>query len=288
LNPHVWSIHEGAVYALLQTPDYVFAAGAGKAVSIYDKLGGTLLPLTIRLPHSVYSLGFSEGDNRLLVGNSAGGIHVVNLSTRSEERLLQFHRAGIYDLCKAGNRWASAGGDGRLCLIDATHLELVGIVSVSKNKLRRLLYLPHLEAVAVAGSGGGIYLVSSTNGKVLSYFEGHHGGVYSLCLHPNGTLLMSGGKDGYVRFWDMHSDFKEIMALPIHKGSVYDISVFGERIATAGRDKALKIWTPDFKLIAKIEPRNGGHTHSVNRCLWLDASRLLSAGDDRKVIGIQA
>ena len=42
----------------------------------------------------------------------------------------------------------------------------------------------------------------TTNTRIRKY-NGHHGGVYSLSIHPSQNLLASGGRDNTVRLWDV-------------------------------------------------------------------------------------
>jgi WD40 repeat protein len=272
------------VYALLIAGKFVFAAGAGKAVSVYDIDSGELQPLTLRLPYSVYAMHWIPQTDTLLIGNSGGGIHVVNMAERVEKRLLQFHRSGVYDLVPAGPLLLSGGGEGRLSLIQTADFELIKVLSISSAKLRRICFLPMLSVVAVGDSEGTITLVGLPDGEIVERFPANVGGVYSLCLHPNGQVLMSGGKDGFIRCWDISANFKEVLALPLHKGTIYDIRYNNGRFATVGRDKIVKIWSEDLSPIARLEARDGGHSHSVNRCLWVGENRLLSAGDDRRLL----
>lgn len=41
--------------------------------------------------------------------------------------------------------------------------------------------------------------------QVIRHYHGHLSGIYSLALHPNLDLLMTGGRDSVCRVWDMRS-----------------------------------------------------------------------------------
>ena len=60
----------------------------------------------------------------------------------------------------------------------------------------------------------------------------------------------------------------------------------GDFLATAGRDKTVKIWgTKDLLLHKVVEAvRDRGHVNSVNTLAWLDDSTLITAGDDRRIL----
>ena len=41
--------------------------------------------------------------------------------------------------------------------------------------------------------------------KVVRQYHGHLSGVYSLALHPELDLLVTGGRDSTARVWDMRT-----------------------------------------------------------------------------------
>jgi WD40 repeat protein len=57
-------------------------------------------------------------------------------------------------------------------------------------------------------------------------------------------------------------------------------------IATASRDKTVKIWDAEnLKVLARIDKeKNEGHVNSVNTLQWMSDEVLLTAGDDRSII----
>jgi WD40 repeat protein len=116
----------------------------------------------------------------------------------------------------------------------------------------------------------------------------HEGGVYAMAWVDRETLV-TGGRDGHLRFWKFaDGKLTQESAIPAHNFAIYDIAMHpgGKYFATASRDKTIKIWpVEDLKHPLRIA-REGkvGHTHSVNRVVWIgDGGMLASAGDDKKI-----
>ena len=55
-------------------------------------------------------------------------------------------------------------------------------------------------------------------------------------------------------------------------------------MATASRDKKIKIWNDDLTFISRIEEHPVGHKNSVNTLCWLSDTELITTGDDRCIM----
>lgn len=71
----------------------------------------------------------------------------------------------------------------------------------------------------------------------------HRGVVYAVAYDPSGDLLVSGGSDGMLRWWDMQCG--ECMRIrEAHQGAIRSlrISPDGRRLASCGDDGAITLW----------------------------------------------
>ncbi len=70
------------------------------------------------------------------------------------------------------------------------------------------------------------------------------------------------------------------------KKTIYDIAFnpSGKIMATASRDKKIKIWNNDLTFITRIEEYPVGHKNSVNTLCWLSDTELITSGDDRNIM----
>src|SRR5436189_4310613 len=86
--------HDGAVYALEKSPEpNKFFSGSGdKIVAEWDLEKSEPAKALVNVGAIVYSIKYVEEKNILLIGTSAGAIHVVDLSSSKETRNIAFYQ----------------------------------------------------------------------------------------------------------------------------------------------------------------------------------------------------
>jgi WD40 repeat protein len=112
---------------------------------------------------------------------------------------------------------------------------------------KSVVFSPDGEHFAAGGTH--LYLCSAASGKILRRLAGHSNGIYSVVFSPDGASLVSAGRDGTIRFWDVQSG-KEKQRLEGHKGqrgepawiNAVAFSPDGKLLADAARDNSVRIW----------------------------------------------
>lgn len=289
--PTLFSGHRGPVYALIASGTRHFLSGGsdGHVVrwAIDHPDAGEA---QVNVGQAIFSLCAPNG-HALLAGTEGGGLHVIDLAERRERHLFQVHRRGLFRmLILPGERLAAAGGDGTLSIWSvggSVTPTLLRQFPLGEDKLRDLALSADGGHLAVACGDGLIRVLDARSFNELFTLEAHAEGTSSLAYHPTKPVLVSGGKDGHLRFWRRDTGYAPIMAFPAHRAAIYRIAFapHGHQYATASRDKSVKTWNAlDNSVTSRLERVQGGHTHSVNDLLWC-GGLLLSASDDRTIRG---
>ncbi|MCA6364471.1 MAG: WD40 repeat domain-containing protein [Bacteroidetes bacterium] len=288
---HALTGHSGAVYALAQgfTHNQILSGSSDRFIASWDLETGHQGGFTAQLPAPVYSLLHLQPQNVLLAGTGAGSIHFIDTIKRSEIKILQLHAAAVFDLlvAPAHGLFFSAGADGQLAVGDTDTLELLKIRKLCTGKVRGLALHPNGNLLAVASGDGNVRIFELPAVTEIACFEAHAQSANCVSWSPDGSFLLSGGKDAHLNVWD--ENYNRIESIPAHNYAIYSIvwSPEGNYFATGSRDKTVKIWDPATRnIIVRLNrERFNGHHNSVNRLLWSNYHDLLiSTGDDRAIL----
>lgn len=285
--------HSGSVYALLPfAASGLYSGGGDRLVAQWDLLypeDGLMLAKTNDI---IYSLNLLN-EGQLLVGQAAGGIHVIDTVTRKEERLLQYHRSGIFHIMHVPttNTLLTLSGDGELGVIMGSDLSLQKIYTLGGGKLRAISVDMKKNLLAIGSGDGRVRVFSLTEMEELASWQAHREGfsVNAVSFSPDGKWLLTGSRDAYLKVHEVDNNFQQVYDIPAHNYAIYTIeySPDGKSFATASRDKTVKVWdATSMEVLQRLDKdRNGGHVNSVNKLVWHPQSgNLISASDDRSVL----
>ncbi|MFN8777681.1 MAG: WD40 repeat domain-containing protein [Flavobacteriales bacterium] len=282
--------HSAAIYSVIpgRKEHTVFSASGDRFVAEWDTLTGMQEPFAVRLEHPAFSICLVREYGLLFVGNSVGGIHVIDLAARQEVRYLVQHTNGIYDIVwdAATGQLVAAGGDGVMSVWNLPGPDLALALPLTTEKLRQVAFSPDSTALAVAAGDGMIRLLDTTFFNEHRLTAQHPGGATSVAFHPARQALLSGGKDAMLRVHALAGGH-EVLAVPAHNFAIYSIAFSPDHalLATASRDKTVKLWDAStLHFLARLEARDGGHAHSVNKLTWMDNQHLVTCSDDRRML----
>lgn len=287
----VFTGHTGSVYALARGSGNSFFSGGGDRIVAEWNLDapeeGKMIAQTTGIIYSILRL-----NRMLLVGQSQGGIHVIDLDKNAEVRLLQYHDSGVFNLhhIPEHDLILSLAGDGSMGMIDAEGLTLINKLSLGTGKLRSAAHDPVAGILAVGAADGSIYTFTLPGMKPVRHWQAHQPGfsVNAVRFSRDGKYLLSGSRDAHLNVFSVEDDFKPVQSIPAHNYAIYSIEFADDLplFATGSRDKTIKIWDEkNFEVIQRIDKdKTEGHVNSVNKIIWHPSGSILSASDDRSVM----
>jgi hypothetical protein len=282
LVPPVAPARSPAVTALAVSPSRPLAAVSGhRQILVYDLASKKLVGALAFPEGDVFALRFSADDRTLL---AAGGIgaesgKVVLFDAMTWRRLAtlgdELDVVLAADLSPDGTR-VLLGGPSRLVKIlarprgDVLHTfrkptEWVTAASFSPDGL-----------LAAAGDRfGGLFLWEARSGKPFLTVRGHARAVTGIAWLAGKDAMVTAGEDGRIECADLHTG-QSIAGWDAHAAGVLSIDVGPSgRIASAGRDRRVKVWSSDGRLVAD----HGPTSEVATRVAWTGDGGALVSGD---------
>jgi WD40 repeat protein len=285
--------HSGPIYAIAAgtMPNTVFTGSGDNFVASWNL--GTMAgeKFAVKMESTVYSICHVAAQHLLLVGDSQGGIHIIDLEKKEEVRYFTHHSKGIYDLQylpETGHFYA-VSGDGSFSVWDLASLELLRTIPLCEEKLRDIAFSADGKTAAIACGDGTVRIFDTELHNELHTIAAHEIGANAVAFHPNGKFLVSGGRDAHLNVWNISENYAQALSIPAHNFAIYSIafSPDGTMCATGSRDKSVKIWdATSFDVMARLDRKSHrGHLNSVNKIFWsADNDYLVSVSDDRSLI----
>lgn len=279
---HTFKGHTGAVYSIDCDGDFIYSAGADKFVVRWDLKLGTQDKFAIKMPNTAYCIKLFNHSSFIAVGLSTGDLHFFDIVNRKEMKFYQQHKTGIFGMhenLKFEHLYV-ADAEGNLSVWDTKSLELIIYLPFDCGKIRRITSSTDGRIIFLACQDGSIRMIDAITFNEINQINSHKEGTTALA-YLSEDLLLSGGKDAYLRLWDLTIN-KAILEIPAHNFVIYDIVVLNASVfITASRDKTIKIWNLEsFKVEDRIEKKNRGHKHSVNQLIRLNDTFFASCSDD--------
>jgi len=282
--------HSAAVYGISagSKPETILSASGDRFVVEWDIQMAQQNALAVKFEQPVFSSIYIEGENLLAAGTATGAIHIIDLNEKKEIHHLAVHSKGVYDFHyrKEDKQLIALGGDGLLTIWFVPSFKLLRKIPLSSEKLRQIAVSKEHGLIAIACGDGTLRLLEPNFFSEIRSINAHKQGATSVAWHPFKPVLLSGGRDAMIQCWNINEQYQNVLSIPAHNYAIYSIAFDDseEYMATCSRDKTIKIWDAhSLDNLQRIDVKQGGHTHSVNKVLWLDKT-LASCGDDRKII----
>jgi WD40 repeat protein len=289
--------HSGSVYAMDKgfSEHSVFTAGSDRFIALWNLETLKAEKFSAALPAPIYTICHIPEKNILLAGTTSGSIHILDLDKREEIKILQHHRAPVFDIQYSvkTNCFYTAGGDGNFAVCSLDTLSLLKMKKLSYDKVRSIAFNEITSEIAVGLGDSNVlifdlFTLEYKNDMIAHQLGEKVVGANIVRYSPDGKFLLTGGRDAHLNIWSVE-DYELIKSIPAHNWAIYDIvfSPDGTLLATASRDKTVKIWdATTYQILKRITKENfEAHTHSVNKLIWSAYHNyLVSVGDDKMVM----
>lgn len=270
---------------------HLFLSGAGDGwVVVWDLNDPEMGRLISKVETQIFSMKYLHGHEMVVAGNMDGGVHWINLNDPDATKNIAHHNKGVFAIERVGESVLTAGGVGVLTRWDIKEARTIESLHLTNKSLRSIAYSEARNELAIGASDHCIYLLDAINLTIKQVIEkAHDNSVFTILYSPDNKYLISGGRDAHLRIRDIENDFKEISAQAAHWYTINDLAFHpkGHLLATASRDKTIKIWdATSFELVKVLDTvRDGGHVNSVNHLYWSNhQNELISCSDDRSII----
>lgn len=289
---HSFTGHNGSVYTLEKgiSGSTFFSGSSDKFAALWNLEKMEQEHFAARFPAIIYALCYIPEKKLLLAGTSAGSIHVLDIEKKEELKILQHHTAPVFDIKYSSrtNCFYTSGADGNFAVCSLDTLSLIKIKKLCEEKVRSIHIHHETGEIAVAAGDCFIRIFDLDSLEEKHRFTAHTLSANIARYSPDGSLILSGGRDAHLNIWDAKS-YTLIKSIPAHNYAIYDIAFSPDAslFATASRDKTIKIWdSATFELLVRINKENyEGHANSVNKLLWSGCNDyLISSGDDRAIM----
>lgn len=279
--------HAAAIYDVTSKDElFAYTTSADKYVARWDLKRGVQDNFAVKLEFSGFRIAFNHNNQTLAIGNSKGGIHFIDLEKKVEKRLLTQHKSAIFSLNydEINNVFYSGDAEGYFCVWNGDSFDLLLTLPFNCGKIRQISINENASHIAICGQDGNVRIIETQFYNEIATLKAHRLGAN--CAVFDQDSLYTGGKDAHIVMWDWKSN-RKLKSIPAHNYAVYDLALFkgNKNLVSVSFDKSIKLWkTDDLSIIERVEFKDGGHRHVVNRISKLDDMSFLTVSDDKQII----
>lgn len=283
--------HTGAVYTLckgLNASDFLSAGSDGYICQWQPETKEDGISIA-SIPDKIFCLQVAPKVNTVFAGTLSGDLFSIRLDGSALVRRFRFHTKSIYRIAFWNDFLISVSGDGIISLWNVLDGQWLHHLQLGSAKLRSLAVDEINNLVYVGDGNGNLFQLKLPElTLILKKVAAHDKTVFSMACLQHSEALITGGIDARLRTWDHELNNK--IELKAHWFAINDIIILEGTpyIATASRDKSIRIWqNQTLDLVKEISrPKFAAHSHSVNSLYWNKESQILfSTGDDGMIYG---
>jgi pleiotropic regulator 1 len=233
---------------------YLFSAGEDKTVKCWDLETNQVVRHYHGHLSGVYCLKLHPTLDIVVTGGRDAVARVWDMRTKTQIHCLSGHdnTVGCLLVNSVHPSVVTGSQDSTVKLWDLVAGKCVTTLTHHRKGIRALVQAP-FERTFCSGASDGLKKFTSSKGQFLKTLSGHKAVINAMAINDDGVLV-SGGDDGTMRFWDYNSGYafqdESAVAQP---GSLeaengimaLEFDLTGTRLITGECDKTIKIWRQD-------------------------------------------
>lgn len=283
--------HQNPIYTLASDTGnhLLYSAGADKGVVEWDLTTLKFKRVLCAVPTSVYALYKIPHSGLLAVGMRSGEIYIVDVATQSLKAKLAVDKGAVFSIqsLHAKQELIAIGEEGKAYVWSLTDFDLLYSFRISDTTVRIIACDSDEKYLAFGDKEGYVHLYAAADYHAIASRLMHEKPVTSLNFFRD--VLLSGGRDAIMHKLSC-SDLEILETITPHMFTVYGILPLGDLacFSTVSRDKTIKIWDEDLRLLKNISRDKGVDSHylSINSQVYDPELRFLATAGDDKVIKV--
>ncbi|MBS1723110.1 MAG: PQQ-binding-like beta-propeller repeat protein [Armatimonadetes bacterium] len=228
-----------AVSAVFEPSGQYFCAGFTDGKTRIYNVSDWSLARTIYLTSSSCLATTARADGQLTCGYADKSLRVYDGSTGALLRTLTGHTGQVNSLAyyPQGNKIASASDDGTVIVWDADTGAGLGTVPLS-SAVKVVAVSPDGSKLLTGSADGNVRVFGAESGTLLRTIPASSQVVRAIVFTAGNREVMMGGKDGFLRLWDVNSG--ALLATPTFVGATNGLALgCNGRMVGLGGDEAV-------------------------------------------------
>ncbi|MFD2557302.1 WD40 repeat domain-containing protein [Sphingobacterium tabacisoli] len=279
--------HQNPIYTLEVDKDthILYSAGNDKGIVEWDLTEMKFKRILCAVPASVYCLKIIPGTDWIVAGMRNGELFIIQRTEPELVAKLKVEKGAIFDIqfLQAKNEIIGIGEEGRAYVWSLETFQLLYTFQVSKDRVRAMAVSTDGQLIAFGDKQGWVYLHDAQDFNQIVAEKVHEMAIASMFFDKE--HLYTGGRDAQMYKLKFPTLMKENQLTP-HFFTVYGITGLSNGLVTVSRDKTIKVWDKDFRLLKNISRDKGIDSHhlSINSMAYDGMLKLLcTAGDDKLI-----
>jgi WD40 repeat protein/class 3 adenylate cyclase len=226
------------------------ATGGARTVPVWDLASGEIVAVLDGHEKQVSAVEFDPSGERVITAGYDGVLRVWRTGSwndPAEELVVDGDAYGLEFTSDGRYLVAGFGLDGYLSILDGTTLENVATINAHPEYIQDVALIGNDRAISASGDATARAwdippLTNVHEQQAVFTLRGHTGGVLSVAVSPDRSLLATAGTDGLVKLWDAETG-AELMTLFGHDRLAHTVtfSPDGRFIATASGDGSVML-----------------------------------------------